>query len=449
MSTDQDKRKSVRIFNAKTGEVRLSDPMPVHATRSDSPEVSASLSLPEATELPPPALSNEPTATAGNLPGAELPNSAVVAESSESLDSPPLSDVEAGEASAAEPRPKAGSSIKPKVDIETLEQFIAYAYSRKGQRVTLKPKTERLIARNPRLDDGAISRLQTLTESDVLLAIPRQLLLVSREVEGLPELRATLNSFVSAVMFRHPVFANEGVQAAVRNLPDAPPIAEALRTVVTCVLIEVEGKDRLKPSDLQALRQNAANLLVTWFACNRGLHFEDIALLLFHALWGPAARDLSDDNARLRALTGVEQPAGIGLVCQRFRQQATEARFTQEQAEREAAELRQQVAQLGEQLQQAQAEREALFAELQALRVSSANELIELRARHDAERMHLRHELEQLRGRLVRRLDESVEMLEVGLTALRNKTPRTEVMAERAEHVVDALRAELANLKEE
>ena len=63
------------------------------------------------------------------------------------------------------------------------------------------------------------------------------------------------------------------------------------------------------------------------------------------------------------------------------------------------------------------------------------------------ERTHFRHDQEQLRGRLQRRLDEGVEMLEVGLTALRNKTPRVEVMMERAEHVVDALRAEINNLK--
>ena len=49
----------------------------------------------------------------------------------------------------------------------------------------------------------------------------------------------------------------------------------------------------------------------------------------------------------------------------------------------------------------------------------------------------------------MRRLDDAVETLEVGLSALRNKTPRVEVMLERAELVVDALRAEIKNLREE
>ena len=91
----------------------------------------------------------------------------------------------------------------------------------------------------------------------------------------------------------------------------------------------------------------------------------------------------------------------------------------------------------------------ALKAELEALQVDSARALSDLKAQREADRMHLQHDIEQLRGRMVRRLDDSVEMLEVGLKALQNKTPRTEVMLERAEHVVEALRAELGNLREE
>ena len=43
-----------------------------------------------------------------------------------------------------------------------------------------------------------------------------------------------------------------------------------------------------------------------------------LAALLLQVMWAPAARELADDNARLRALTEVEQPAGVGLACQRL-----------------------------------------------------------------------------------------------------------------------------------
>lgn len=93
-------------------------------------------------------------------------------------------------------------------------------------------------------------------------------------------------------------------------------------------------------------------------------------------------------------------------------------------------------------------QRDALQAELEALRERTAAEIAELRRVHDVERTHLHHGQEQLGGRLVRRLDDAVETLEVGLSALRNKTPRVEVMLERAELVVDALKAEIKNLRE-
>jgi len=190
------------------------------------------------------------------------------------------------------------------------------------------------------------------------------------------------------------------------------------------------------------LRRNAAHLFATWLANNRGMNADELAALLFQVMWSPAARELADDNSRLRALTEIEQPAGVGLACQRFRQQVIEARTSQDQALRDALDLRLRVAETDGQRLLAEEHRDALAAELHALRESSAAEAAELRRQHEVERTHLRHDQEQLRGRMVRRLDEGVEMLEVGLTALRNKTPRVEVMLERAEHVVDALRAE-------
>lgn len=341
------------------------------------------------------------------------------------------------------------SGKKSKPDPETLEQFIDYAYSRKGQRLKLESKVEKQIAQNPRLDDAAQSRLLSRASSDTLLAVPRQILLVSREVEGFPALREALASFVSNVMLRHPVFADAGVQGALRNLPDAKPAADALAEVVQFTPKEANGKDSLKGAELQALRRNAANLFVTWLANDRGLNTDDLAALLFQVAWQPAARELSDDNARLRALTEVEQPAGVGLACLRFRQKAIEASAAQDQALREANDLRMRLADTDRQRLQAEEQRDALQAELEALRSQTAAEMVELRRKHAEERTHLHHGQEQLGGRLVRRLDDAVETLEVGLSALRNKTPRVEVMLERAELVVDALRAEIKNLREE
>jgi hypothetical protein len=443
MSNDPNKR-PVRVTYAKSDKVRT-----VHVPRQ-----SADASAP----IQPPRTESSPDATAASLSPLErdtpvlspVPETPFDAAATSGQDSESVGSVrDPSEPDSGTAGQKNAGAGKPKPDIETLEQFIEYAYGRKGQRVSLKTKVEKAIAQNPRLDDGALSRLLALSEGDALLTVPRQLLLVSRDIDGYPALRASLGSFVSTVMQRHPAFADPGVQSALRNLPEALPAGEALAKVAAYSPADEDGAEPLKGAELQALRRNAAHLFATWLAINRGMNSEELAALLFPVLWLPAARDLADDSARLRALTEIEQPAGVGLACQRFRQQAIEARSSQEQALREANELRMRLAEADAQKLSTEEQRDALEAELQALRASTAAEAAELRRQHEVERTHLRHDQEQLRGRLQRRLDEGVEMLEVGLTALRNKTPRVEVMMERAEHVVDALRAEMNSLREE
>lgn len=450
MSNDPNKRQ-VRIFNATTGEVRMSEAVPVHAPRAQ--DASPAVAAPPPLTMPVPPL---PSSGDGQMVPAEAEGAQPASSEPEVASTPPVPEFVAamtappgnGE-SPTKGESKVAAGGKSKVDIETLEQFIAYAFGRKGQRVKLNPKTERLIAQNPRLDDVAMNKLLALADADAQLAVPRQLLLVSREVQGLPALRAAITSFVSTVMLRHPVFADAGVRAALRNLPGAPSLEVALKHVAGYEPAPASGKDGPKPAEQQALRQNAVQLLTAWLASNRGLNLEELSRLLFQAVWAPAARELVDDNSRLRALTEIEQVAGVGLACEKFRQSVIEAGAARDQAQREASVLRESVTELGLQLEQTESERDTLAAELQALKVSSASELAEVRKQHEVERTHLRHDQEQLRGRLVRRLSDSIEMLEVGLTALRNKTPRTEVMAERAEHVIDALRAEESNLRGE
>jgi len=443
MSNDQNKR-PVRVYYANSDKVRT-----VHVQRQSTDAFAPmSTSQPEGgpgtTMASAEPLENNATAQP-QAPKVPVEAATTSGPSSESVGIENI-PTKAESATAGQKNASAG---KPKVDIETLEQFIEYAYGRKGQRVSLKTKVEKSIAQNPRLDDGAMSRLLALAVDDASLTVPRQLLLVSRDIEGYPALRASLGSFVSTVMQRHQVFADPGIQGALRNLPEALPAADALAKVAAFSPADEDGKEPLKGAELHALRGNAAHLFATWLASNRGTNVDELASLLFRVIWAPAAQLLADDNARLRALTEIEQPAGVGLACHRFRQQAIEARSSQDQALREANELRVRLAETDAQQQLVEKQRDALKAELQALHESTAAEMSELRRQHEVERTHLRHDQEKLRGRMLSRLDDGVEMLEVGLTALRNKTPRVEVMMERAEHVVDGLRAEMNKLREE
>jgi hypothetical protein len=415
----------------------------------DQGTVSAAEPLVAAAESPvatPPEapVAYRPAAVGGQAPPAESPSADVkTAEPS----SPASTGEGTPEASRSEPAGK-----KPKAEPETLEQFIEYAYGRKGQELKLKPKIEKQIAQNARLDDAALSRLLHLAKGDTLLAVPRQILLLSQEVTGLPGLKAALTSFVSNVMLRHPVFSDTGVQGALRNLPEGLPPSEALARVAAFEPPPSATAEPLKGSDLRDLRNNAVRLFVTWLGVNRSLNSEELSSLLFQVVWQPAAKDLPDDNARLRALTDIGQAAGVGLACQRFRQQAIEARTQQDQAQREATSLRERLSAAETQLSDTAEQLEAVRVELQALRESAAAEMAALRRQRADELTHLQHELEQLRGRLVNRLTECVHELSVGFSALKKDLPqdflRGPVIVERVELVVDALRAEIQHLTE-
>lgn len=418
---------TVQITNASTGETKMSAPVAVHSPRHASIPTSSAVSNRGNSDTD---MGGRDT-TAGN--GQET-------QSEQGNEKSP---------SGAHKDKKTTGTVKPKVDIETLEQFIEYAYSRKGKALTLKSKLEKKVAQSLPLDTTAEARLLALAAEDELLAVPRQILLFSREIDGFPALRASLNAFVSSVMLKHPIFDDTGVRSVLRNLPDAQPPANALAKVVAFTPPEKTEKEPLKGAEIQVLRRNAANLFVTWLATNRSMNTDEVVALLLQVVWQPAASELEGDNARLRALTEVDEPAGVGLACIRLRQQAIDARSAHDQALREVSDLRSHLAETDKQRSQAEEQRDALEAELEKVRETSSTEMAELRRQHEVERTHLQHDHEQLRGRMVRRLNDGAEMLEVGLTALRNKTPRVEVMLERAEHVVETLRSEIKNLREE
>jgi len=428
----------------------MSEAVPVHASRvlDDSPEVTVPSALLTAPPMP---IAADGQLVPKDTEVSQLKSSEVeMASSAADTVSSTLTAMSNSNGNQIDKGDGKGTANgRPKAEITTLEQFIVSAYGRKGQRVKLSPKAARLVAQNLLLDDAAMNKLLALADADAQLTVARQLLLLSREVEGLSSLRTAISSFVSTVMLRHPVFADPGVRAALRNLPDAPQVEHALKRLGGFVPQSANGKDGLKPAELKELRQNAVNLMAAWLATSRGLNLDELSKLLFQVVWAPAARELVDENARLRALTEIEQVAGVGVACDKFRENVTQAGVALDQAQREASVLRVTNAELSARLGEVEAERDALVTELVSLKESSAGELAEVRKQHEVERTHLQHDQEQLRGRLVRCMSESIEMLEVGLTALRNKTPRTEVMAERAEHVIDALRAEEKKLRED
>lgn len=438
------KDKRVRIVDRYTGEVRYSDPMKRHLPSRSEVESAVSQG---AVEQPQPraAQLTDEQQPAPKL--QQMPDQPPATESAPAVAAPETGPAEPGNSGS-----EAKAPAKSKPEIETVEQFIAHAYAMKGRKVTLRAKVERACAEEPSLTGESLARLARLAQEDRLFAVPRQIFLASREVQGYPALRATLRTFVRDVMLSHAQFGRPELVAAIRNLPEAPVPARALAMVVEAMQpspsSEAEGDGHgLKPSEFDELRTNSTYCLAVWLADAKGLTLTELTEALNFALWGPRALRVEHENTKLRELTEIGHLAGVGLASQQYRQQVSEKAVLADKFAREATTARERAAVLEAELERATDELAQVRLELARVRSEDLAALNALRETSGHELAHLRDDFEQLRTRMLRRLVGDVEQLEVGLSALRGTEPRVHVIQDRVERVVDALRLEVNKLK--
>jgi hypothetical protein len=415
--------KRIPITNAKTGEVRYSDPVPQREPRKQA-----------ADEQQEPAAESQ---VVGNEIGAptQASGSAV------------MSDQGAEKVEGADKRSKS----KQKVEITTLEQFIAHAYALKGRKVMLKSKVERQIAQDPRLSEEARQRLMELSNKDVTFAVPRQLLLAARQVTGYPGLRGAIRDFVRDTLLRHPIFLHERIEAAIRNLDEAPGPGEVLKQIAS-----IETKDlpsgfaaSIKAAEFEQLRTNAVYCMAIWLAESKGLSVAAVTDVLFTSLWAPKAQKLVLDASKLDAVSSIAELAGVGLACDEYRRLAHERLRASESAINEAEALRTRAQTLEADLDALRLQVSELEETREREQQAHHGELESLRVAAETEAAHLRNDLELQRTRLLRRLKSDVHLLEEGLQALTRPEPKVHVMVDHAERVTDALRQEIKNLQGE
>lgn len=419
--------KRIPITNKSTGEVRLSEPVP------GSKSWQQDAAKPNAAGETEPVSTSTPTEVAGEL----------MSYREQSPD----------ERASAPAKVKRGEKTGTKQEKpESLADYIEYAYGRKGQKLAdLKEKVGfiRSLASNFRLGERE-SELLRIAEKDVTLAVPRQLVFISREFQGYPSLRNELLGFVKKAVLQHPLFREQPALTLFINQGDFSPSAlEAMRLIQEFGTTKDSQDSELSRAELDALHRNAAYLVAVWLREMRGRSLHDVAEMLFQGVWSKAADSIKDDTDKLRAITDISELAPVAIACAVFQQQAEEQTKRAHQSAAEAMQLRQERDRL-------RAEKEGLSAELSALKDLIESERRETRERlaklensQDVKVTHLLDDNQQVRHRLVKRLVSDVEQLEIGLSALRNPNPRVEVMMQRAERVVDALRAEIAKLREE
>jgi hypothetical protein len=334
------------------------------------------------------------------------------------------------------------NSVKP--DIQTLEQFIAYVYSRKGQPVVLSSKTDRLIALGPRLDNDAKVRLLELAQKDILLAVPRQLLLVTLQTQN-SKVRGELREFVSEALRKHTAFSSEPMLAALKNLSDSPPLEKALELAASTSFAAGELQERPpKSGDIAKMRKAAAYTMAIWFAVTRDTSLAEVSRGLFSALWQPQNGKKQSEHARLRDLTQISDLAGVGVACQSFKEEAERQAALAQSARREKEWALERVSSLERDVERS---RQMLAEKDQTIEELNRN-LSDQKADHENILTLQRDEFQHLRGRLLRRLRSEVSLLDEALYALRKVPPKVDVMDDHAERVVEALRTEIKSLEE-
>jgi hypothetical protein len=447
--TTEQKTHTVVITRKKDGAVRVSTPVSTYVAPSAPPE--ARDSVKESGQPPSPNAQRDESARYGatdTLTARELTSTEAGTSSGQATQqAEPPGNADAREVETTPPTVKLHNTKK--LDPDSLEELIAYGYSRKGQKIRLKQKVAEKISSKSNLSAQALERLLGATSADRALAVPRQLLLTARSLDGLQTLRTALVSFVKEVMLRNPIFKPEILRTAIEEPNPSISMYGALQAILNFqpAIEGAQGEDA--EVDLRNLRTNALNLFVVWMFHVKHYRIDELVAALHQTVWLPAAQTLDDDTERIKALTEASETAALGWIAERLRKSAAEANDNLQRALNEVTTSRNELEKSRQEVLMVTSRASELEALLKRLEADTSAQLLELEQRRTAERTQLNHELDHLKGRLVERLDECAAMLKTGLAALGQETPRVEVMLQRAEAVIEKISNEIRHLRGE
>jgi len=341
------------------------------------------------------------------------------------------------------PRTRSAKSGDP----ENLESFVALAYSRKGQRIGMKKKVAISIAQGSPPEDAVWHRIQELAKSDVLLAVPKQMLLAAIPNKG------TTRAWLQVL---------EACLAALRANPASSELVPLLLTAdggsdkVDEILEQAAGfrfatitrpgsTKLLSKSQVAMLRANVTGIAALWMVAVRGAASHVVLRSLHEWVWSAETRRTNAVTDTWRRLLEVRDPTALGLACEAFVSAAEHARRDADSARASEAAALQRIGDL-----------EATSAQLKAQldHEKLANEDLrkaELQAALDADAAlsHAKDDYERLRTRVLRRLTREVELLDEGMLAIKREPPKLHVMTDHGDRALTGLREEIKSLQKE
>jgi len=372
--------------------------------------------------------------------GADRPHAAV-----------PLATVERGvdrSNDAKAPTPTGPSVVRAKAgDPENLQDFVTLAYARKGQRIGMKKKVAVAIAQGPPPDDAVWERIQDLAKNDVLLAVPKQMLLAAIPNKGTSRAWSQVLEACLAALRVHPA-SSELVPMLLSAHGGSDKADELLDQATAFRFGTIPHPASTKPlsaSHVATLRANVTGTVALWMVAVWGVASPPVLRSLHNRVWSTESRRASAMIDAWRRILEVRDPSALGLACDAFVSEADHARRDAEVARSsEAAALRRM------------ADLEATIARLQAQLDQERSTSEDLRraaaqASRDAEAAlsHARDDYERLRTRVLRRLAREVELLDEGMLAIKRAPPKLHVMADHGDRALSGLREEIKALQRE
>ncbi|MBM3852376.1 MAG: hypothetical protein FJ399_04380 [Verrucomicrobia bacterium] len=335
----------------------------------------------------------------------------------------------------------AAPAPRPKVP-ENLAAFVAYAYSRKGQRVALKKQTIASIGEGPPPADNFKSQIEQWSRADVLLAVPRQLLLAAMPHRSATKVWSMLLDVCLTALRAHPASADLAAHLLSPSTDDeCDSVLEQAATANLGHLLDSGTGKPFATAKANALRSNLVHTAVTWLVAARGWKPRlAIASLHRHAWRGGISVPET-----LRALAEVKDPAPLLAVASAFVEDAQQQRrFAEDAHAREGAALVRL-----EELEAHASELAAKLAEQRAAYGALTERLATEQREHQNTVSHLKDDYERLRSRILRRLTRELELLDEGMLALRRDPPKVHVMADHGDRAIAGLRDEIRALQSE
>jgi hypothetical protein len=339
-------------------------------------------------------------------------------------------------------------SKKLRPSLSSVADLIEYGYSRKGQRLRVKAKELKPVSAGPDLANTDITSLCELARHDNAFAVPRQLLLFARDLREAPRIRNEVREFVKTLLEAHPIVVANELQGWVRNHEGSPSVAAVFRAVMTTdaksLLLPTADGDEINTTELAALKRNVIGCLAVWAMDTRSISIAELMSALSEGYWELASARESSESDLLRVLTDAGEPLLAAAVSQEAGRRISEQMRIAERSVQAAATAKSDLQRVSADLQASKTTSAQLESDLQSVQLSLQAE--REKARLDA--THLRDDLETLRTRVLRRLNDDLKLLGDGLVALSRDPPKVDVMVDHADRVSDSLRREIKKLEE-